>query len=277
MSSSAMRRPRDVAQRAGPACPAAPARPPSREHGRRDVDEFCTGVSTRPRGRVAPGNFTTIGMCSERLVEHAAHVADVAVLAEQLAVVGGDDDERVLVPAARLERGDQLAERRVHRGDLAVVVGAVMNSSSSRREVLHLVRVEVLRRQPLRAAAAPTPSDRAAAAPATADAAPCSSGTRRPAGRPGAASSHASAGALMSCAVRNGFRQKPGSNVCCANAHDRRADPQQQPGRVLVALEALRQAEVAIEVGEVRDERRRSCSRGRAAPRRASSCRRRAG
>ena len=46
---------------------------------------------------------------------------DGVVLAEHLAVIGGHDDERVLAPPARLQRCDELAQRRVHRRDLAVV------------------------------------------------------------------------------------------------------------------------------------------------------------
>ena len=50
-------------------------------------------------------------------------MADDVVLAEELAVVGGDHDERVLVAARAFRVGDQLTERRVHRQDLPVVVG----------------------------------------------------------------------------------------------------------------------------------------------------------
>ena len=106
----------------GPACPPGSGAPARVEHGRRHVDELHR-VVVAPARAVRARELDDHRHVHERLVQHAAHVADRVVLAEHLAVVGGDDDERVLVAAARLQRRDQLAERGVHRRDLAVVVG----------------------------------------------------------------------------------------------------------------------------------------------------------
>jgi hypothetical protein len=87
------------------------------ERGRRDVDELHRPL-VAPARVLRAGELDDHRHVHERLVEHAAHVADRVVLAQHLAVVGGDEDERVLVAAARLQRRDELAERRVHRRDL---------------------------------------------------------------------------------------------------------------------------------------------------------------
>ena len=85
------------------------------------MSRWRTGASiVVPAGGVRPGltRATSSGTCSVRLVgEHA--VRRFAVLAQALAMVGGDDDQRR--PRQRRQALEERPERGVHERDLAVV------------------------------------------------------------------------------------------------------------------------------------------------------------
>ena len=57
----------------------------------------------------------------QRRVVQQQPVRVFAVLAERLAVIGGQRDQRVAPQAAGLQPGQQLADHRIHVRDLAVV------------------------------------------------------------------------------------------------------------------------------------------------------------
>ena len=61
-----------------------------------------------------------------RLVERAAMV-DQRMFAEDLAVIGSDNDHRVIEQAADLEGSHQLVEMEIEVGDGAVVLGNVVS------------------------------------------------------------------------------------------------------------------------------------------------------
>ncbi len=65
----------------------------------------------------------------------------LAVLAEALAVIGDDRDERAVEAAAALERRDQAADARVDVGDLAVVRRRLEAGGERRRRIVGRVRV----------------------------------------------------------------------------------------------------------------------------------------
>ena len=97
------------------------------EHGRRDVDQ--------PRRRRARAGGDASGPAEEQGDHHRAVVDEeavgpLAVLAEALAVVRGEDDERVV---ARAERRGQPADGGVHVRDLAVVGAAGAGAAGARR------------------------------------------------------------------------------------------------------------------------------------------------
>jgi hypothetical protein len=85
------------------------------DHGRHDVGEPNDGVHlTRRDSR---------GSYDERYPEHALvhedSVIALAVIAERLAVIGRDDDDRAVQEVATLERVEQAANLRVGKCDLA--------------------------------------------------------------------------------------------------------------------------------------------------------------
>ena len=97
------------------------AAPSSAEHGGRDVDS-CAGAATRVAGPRAAGQLHQQRHLDRLAVEEDA-VLVLAVLAQPLAVVGEQDDQRAVVDPELSQLGDQVADHRVGGGDLAVVGG----------------------------------------------------------------------------------------------------------------------------------------------------------
>src|SRR5262249_28391610 len=68
----------------------------------------------------------------------------LAVLAQSLAVVGEEDDERPLVEAFRFQEGDERADDRIRRRDLSVVrIGGVAGGEGLRGRIRRVRLVEV--------------------------------------------------------------------------------------------------------------------------------------
>jgi hypothetical protein len=88
------------------------------EDGRREIDERDVLGDDAAGGNPGPGDDQRY---VHRRVEEVVAVAERPVLEEFLAVVGGDDDQRMLENAALLERVEEPAELFVHRRDLRVV------------------------------------------------------------------------------------------------------------------------------------------------------------
>ena len=84
----------------------------------------------------------------------------LAVVEEPLAVVGGEHDERVVVAAELAEPVEQLAERRVGRGDLALVGRAVARALGRGRRPGRVRLVEVDEQEERLAARAAQPVER---------------------------------------------------------------------------------------------------------------------
>src|SRR5262249_4429570 len=83
---------------------------------RKDIDE---GGRTRLAARFDAAGRLDEERNADRLAVEENPVLVLAVLAQSLAVVGEEDDERPLVEAFRFQEGDERADDRVRRRDLS--------------------------------------------------------------------------------------------------------------------------------------------------------------